>query len=255
MSHGCLQQRLSDGLLHLAFDSLCLPGFRHGVFGRPGGVSPHPWRSLNVGLGVGDRPENVAANRQRLKEALGLPRLVSLGQVHGAGVLVLRQAPDDDREIPGFDALVTDLAGVGIMIQGADCQAVFLLDPVRQAVGLAHAGWRGSVAGILPATVAAMVEAFGSRPADLLAAIGPSLGPCCAEFRGFRDELPASFWPYRLDGDRFDFWAISAGQLTACGLAPSRIACAGVCTVCDQDFFSFRRDRQTGRCAAVVGRC
>ena len=109
--------------------------------------------------------------------SLGIGVLFSARQVHGNKVMLVRDRLDSDFEADGYDALVTDQS-VGLMIQQADCQAVIFYDPVKKAIGAAHVGWRGSIAGVIGETVKAMVDNFGSDPAELLAAVSPSLGPC-----------------------------------------------------------------------------
>jgi hypothetical protein len=236
----------------LQVDSFKQGGLVHGFFNRHGGSSAGPFKTLNLSLGVGDREAAVRENRLRLKKALGLSTLVSLGQVHGNKVLVVDIEPAADLEVDGYDALVSDRK-CGLMIQQADCQAVILYDPLRRVTGAAHAGWRGSVAGVLGTTVEAMVDNFGTDPADLKAAISPSLGPCCAEFINYRRELPEWMHDYQVRPGHFDFWAISRVQLWEAGLLPQNIEIAGVCTRCNTDYFSFRRDAITGRCATVIG--
>ena len=248
-NHICLQQ---------SGNTLAFPGFRssllfHGIFNRHGGVSPAPWDTSNVSYGLGDSSDNVSANRQQIKNALGCKSLVSAKQVHGNRVYTVSERPEDDLEIDGFDGLVTNVPGVGLMIQQADCQAVLLFDPENKAIGIAHVGWRGSVADIIAETVFAMSRAFSSEPIDILAAISPSLGPCCGEFVNFRTELPEALHGYQVRPDYFDFWAISRDQLTAAGVRPENICCAQICTCCNHDYFSYRRDRNTGRFASVIG--
>jgi len=240
-----------NGTQTLQFDALSHAPLVHGVLLRHGGVSPPPWESLNVGLAVGDDPPRVAENRRRIREALGLPALVAARQVHDDRVAVVIEDPG--QEIDGVDALITNVAGLGLMIQQADCQAVLLHDPVRRAVGIAHSGWRGSVANIIAKTVAAMTDAYSTDPADLLAGVSPSLGPCCGEFVNFRTELPPAFHSFQVRPNHFDFWAVSRAQLVAAGVGPEKIAVASLCTVCDQRFFSFRRQKSTGRFASVIG--
>jgi len=223
------------------------------TFSRHDGVSDAPYASRNVGLYVGDDPALVLRNRARIREKLGLGCLLSAKQVHGDKILILAQLPEADTEYEGYDALITNLPGVGLMIQQADCQAIMLYDPENQAVANIHAGWRGSVANIIAKTVAAMGKAYGSRPAALLAAISPSLGPCCGQFVNFHAELPPSFHAYQTKPAHFDFWAISRAQLAACGLRAEQIEIAGRCTVCDPDYFSYRREKTTGRFASVIG--
>ena len=237
----------------LAFSALSSPVLFHGVFNRFGGVSPPPWDSQNVSFGLGDVPQNVRANRAGIKKALGCRRLVSARQVHDSLVYTVKEHPEGDLEVDGFDALVTNVTDLGLMIQQADCQAVLLFDPVKKAVGIAHAGWRGSAADIIGATVLAMHQAYATKAADLIAAISPALGPCCAEFVNYRAELPASLHGYQVRPDYFDFWAISRDQLQAAGVRPGNINTAAICTCCDQDYFSYRRDRETGRFASVIG--
>jgi YfiH family protein len=225
----------------------------HAVFARRGGVSPTPWKSLNVGFGVEDDAKNVLENRRRIKQALGITQLVSCKQVHGTKVRRVERFPDADIELESCDGLITDVPGVALMIQQADCQAVLLHDPVKEAVGIAHSGWRGSVGNIIGATIEAMVAAYHTRPEDLRAGIGPSLGPCCAEFVNYRTELPASLYSYQVRPNFFDFWTISRDQLVAAGVRRKNIEIACRCTVCCPELFSYRREGRTGRFAAVIG--
>ena len=176
-------------------------------------------------------------------------------QVHGNQVAVL----EANRTQAGTiclegDALITNRPDSTLVIQTADCQSVILIDPLQRAVANVHSGWRGSIANIIGRTVAAMADKYGTRPRDLICGIGPSLGPCCAEFVNFRKELPRPFWNYRRSGDLFDFWRISVDQLATAGVRPDNIEVSGICTKCNQHhFFSYRGDQNTGRFAAVVG--
>lgn len=258
----------ADGL---RFDHLAdQAGLDHGVFTRAGGVSLPPCRGLNIGLGCGDDPEHVRENRKRMLNCLGIEKAVFLSQVHGDRVHVIRQGqvnPDEvwdpdtgQTAVPvTADGIITDQPGLGLVIQAADCQAVILYDPERRVLANVHSGWRGSVADILGKTVAKMGSEFGCRPASILAGISPSLGPCCAEFVNFRQELPEPLWRYKVaDRPLFDFWALSRDQLMAGGVTADHIRCMEMCTVCRTDlFFSYRGERQTGRfgAAAVLRKC
>jgi purine-nucleoside/S-methyl-5'-thioadenosine phosphorylase / adenosine deaminase len=237
----------------LIFPGFAAPDFFHGVFNRLGGVSLAPWDSRNVSFRLGDKPEHVRTNRLGIKKRLGFDQLVSAKQIHDSRVYIVKEKPESDVEVDGFDALITDVAGVGLMIQQADCQAVMLFDPQNRAVGIAHAGWRGSVADIIFKTVSAMHHAYNTGAADITAAISPSLGPCCAEFINYRRELPKSFHAYQARPNYFDFWAISHDQLCAVGVKSENIHSANICTSCDTDYFSYRREKKTGRCASVIG--
>lgn len=223
-----------------------------GFFHRHGGESSAPFDSLNVSYGVGDDSTLVARNRARIKTFLGLECLVSARQVHEDRILSLFAPQAMDCEHAGFDALITNQPGVGLLIQQADCQAVVLHDPVRRVVANVHAGWRGSVANIIMKTIARMASDFGSDPALLHAAISPSLGPCCAEFVNFRAELPTEFHRDQVSAAHFDFWAISRRQLQEAGVPASHISTAAVCTRCDANYFSYRREGRTGRSATVI---
>lgn len=237
----------------LAFSALASHPIFHGVFNRRGGCSPAPWDSLNVSLGLGDNYENVMVNRRRIRKILRCAQLVSARQVHGRQVYVVVEKPESDLEVNGYDAMITNIAGIGLMVQQADCQAVLLFDPVKRSVGIVHSGWRGSVANIISRTVSAMRNHFATAAADLVAAVSPSLGPCCAEFKNYRKELPGSFHSHQVRPEYFDFWAISHNQLRMAGVMPENIHIAGICTCCNHDFFSYRRDRNTGRFASVIG--
>jgi hypothetical protein len=234
-----------------SFRELAADDLVHGVFSRTGGVSPPPFDSLNVSFGVGDGPARVRLNRARLKQALGVATLVSARQIHGDRVLVVEAGATEDYEADGYDALITK-AGAGLMIQQADCQAVIIFDPDTPAVGVAHAGWRGSVAGIVENTVLAMTAAFGSVPSHLRAAISPSLGPCCGEFVGFQRQLPAWMHEFQVRPNYFDFPAITSHQLQQAGLYRDNISNSGICTRCNPAYFSYRRSGVTGRFATVA---
>ncbi|MBI5556920.1 MAG: peptidoglycan editing factor PgeF [Deltaproteobacteria bacterium] len=225
----------------------------HAIFNRHGGASLPPFDMLNVSYGVNDAWQSVTTNRQLIKKNLGIDLLVSGKQVHGATIHLVATKPDSDLEITGCDAFISSIAGVGLMIQQADCQAVMLFDPSRQVVANIHCGWRGSVENIIGGTISAMQRCFHTEPADLLAAISPSLGPCCAEFVNYRTELPDHFHPFQVKPRYFDFWAISRQQLAQAGVLQDNISTASICTVCNPEWFSYRRDGNTGRFCTIIG--
>ncbi len=232
------------------------PELRHGVLTRFGGVSGPEGRDLHLAFNGSSPPEEIRTNISRAEEALGLPPAALVRQTHGANVTVVwpgdhyhPRRPEDIRQ--DCDALVAPEAGVNLLIRVADCQGVILYDPVTRALGLVHSGWRGSARNILGAAVARMAE-FGVAPASLLAAIGPSLGPCCAEFVNYRHELPEHFQEFMVLENHFDFWAISRRQLTDSGLKPENVVDSGLCTKCSPDFFSYRRG-EGGRFGIMAG--
>jgi hypothetical protein len=243
----------APGASYVQFEQLAgFPEIAHGVFLRSPGHSEPPFDRLNISLAVGDDPERVACNRRAVAECLGAGALTAARQVHGSEVVVVDGRPPAGP--PVGDALVTGHAGTFLMIAAADCQAILMYDPRRRVAAGVHSGWRGSVADVAGRTVAVMRERFGCDPADIRAGIGPSLGPCCAEFVNYRTEIPEALWGYRRDGVLFDFWALTRDQLTRSGLRDGHIETGGVCTRCRTDlFFSHRGEQRTGRFPAVIG--
>lgn len=224
---------------------------------RHGGVSRPPFHSLNLSYGVGDDVASVTENRNRFKSQLSVSHLLSAKQVHGDSLFIAEKPLQEDLEVENVDALLTDQADIGLMIQQADCQAVTLFDPDHPAIAAIHCGWKSSVLNILRKTVEAMTVQYGSQPSTLLATISPSLGPCCAQFIHHAQELPSSFLAFQRKENYFDFRQISKMQLIEAGLDATNIEIAGQCTSCTADYFSYRRacrqgEGRTGRCATGI---
>jgi len=235
-----------------------VPGLVHGVFTRRGGKSAGDLRGLNLSFSVGDQAGRVAGNRKRVRDLLNLPSLTSLRQVHGTEAVIISngRGPDttETPENESGDILLTDRPGIGLMIKQADCQSVMLVDPRHKALGNMHCGWRGNVRGVITEGIRKMQAVYGTDPADLLAAVGPSLGPCCAEFIHYREELPEEAWQYQARPLYFDLWQWSRDQLLAAGVRNENIAVAGICTSCHTDeFYSYRKEKNTGRFGSVIG--
>ncbi|MBN1640811.1 MAG: peptidoglycan editing factor PgeF [Anaerolineae bacterium] len=237
-------------------------GLVHGVFTRLGGASRPPWHALNTGHTVGDDPAAVRANHESICRALGLQvdHIVSPHQVHGSRVVRV-SARDWGRVIEATDALITDEPGVPLMLRFADCVPLWLYDPRHRAIGLAHAGWRGTVQRVAEATVRQMGAAYGIRPADLIAGIGPAIGPCCYEVgtdvvhavRASFGEDGTQFLTPVADGHwRFDLWSANRYCLTRAGV--TEIEVAGMCTACHtEEWFSHRAEHgRTGRIGALI---
>ncbi len=249
-----------NGVTYLRFHGLeNVDSVSHAVFTRKGGLSRGLYSSLNSSFGVGDKPEWVEGNRRMIQKTLGAGELVFCRQVHGTDVRIVSAFPDDRAQKrkgipPVADALVTNVPGQFLVIQVADCQPVMVYDPVRKVVANIHSGWRGSIRNVIGRTVQIMAETFGSAENDLLAGIGPSLGPCCAEFVNYRSEIPRPFWVYKTKNNHFDFWALSRDQLLTAGLVREHIYSSNLCTRCRTDlFYSYRGEGKTGRFAAVIG--
>jgi hypothetical protein len=225
----------------------------HAVYPRNTGCSQAPFHRLNVSLSVGDDPAHVHGNRDRVRRSLQGGDLIFAHQVHGDGVLVIDDLLGHPDPLVG-DALVSKLPGKALAVQVADCQAILLYDPQRRVVANVHCGWRGSLAGVAVRTLQVMGARFGSSARDVLAGIGPSLGPCCAEFVNYRSEIPPALWGYRRGSTHFDFWAITRDQLIGAGVPAAHIENSGMCTKCRTDrFFSYRGEQKTGRFPAVIG--
>jgi YfiH family protein len=232
-----------------------LERFPHGFSTRSGGVSPAPWDSLNLGGAVGDEAGRVAENWSRLEVATGLA-FARVRQVHGARVLTA-DAPCAPRE--EADAVVSRTPGVAACVAVADCVPVLIADPATGAVAAVHAGWRGTVGLAAKAAVERLVALGGSRAAGLIAAIGPSIGPCCYEVsEDLSLRFEAAFGEGVVDrtgaAPRLDLWECNARALGAAGLLPERIDRLRRCTACERDlFFSHRRDGgATGRQVAWI---
>ena len=259
MDYSSLIRRARENLTFYQFPLFhSIPGLVHGVFTRRGGESVGDLRGLNLSFSVGDQPEKVAGNRIRVRDSLALPSIVSLRQVHGTEAVIISNGRVWDTtgapEMESGDILLTDRPGIGLMIKQADCQAVMLVDPRHKALANMHCGWRGNVRGVIPEGIKQMRAVYGTDPVDLLAAVGPSLGPCCAEFIHYREELPEEAWRYQVRPLYFDLWQWSRDQLLAAGVKAGNIEIAGICTSCRTDeFYSYRKEKNTGRFGSVIG--
>ncbi len=263
---------------------LKLPWFVHGFSTRPGGVSLLDGQPvLNLGFMDWDTRANVAENRCLLQAALdaGNFTLAPLKQIHSDVIHLFSAAPA--RACKG-DASVTNRASVLLAVQTADCVPILVVDPKKRAVAAIHAGWKGTLARIAEKAVGRMRLEFGSKPADLLAALGPAIGPCCyevgAEFvtkftaqfadaAAYFDEPRTGEEPNPLQwlsmappghqppprNVHLDLPKANRAQLLAAGLRPQNISPSGLCTACRTDlFFSHRREGAcSGRLLSVIG--
>ncbi len=260
MRNVCLLKE-RDGISYVSspalssFDALIV----HGFLSRVGGVSGAPFSSLNFDIRDGDTPENVAKNKTAVSTASGadMERLVLVNQVHGNSVLILDDFPGGaaSYRTVDADAIITGLTGFPIGILTADCLPVLLYDPVNAVAGAVHAGWKGTVRSIAIKTVEAMRARFGTRPRDVLCAMGPYIGPCCYTVgENVRAEFMEAFGTedcFRRDaaGLRLDIGASNIEQLRDAGLLMENISTSPFCTSCRNDlFFSYRKDgKRTGR--------
>lgn len=237
----------------------------HAFLTRRGGVSEGDFESLNLSYSVSDCDKKVAANWDILAKAFSLSPedFVTVRQVHGDRVLVLkggRAEPRDPRlRNEGFDALVTDEPGLVLAVKTADCVPILLADPVRKAIGIVHAGWRGTALAVAKKAVRAMGDAFGCEPSDMVAVLGPAIGPCCYQVGRLVFEALGGVGadreylrPAAEDGQwRLDLPGINRRQLLKEGLEKGRITSGSICTVCQKDIF-FSHRAQGGKAGRQV---
>lgn len=242
-----------DKIEWIEFDLLeKYPHVAHGVFLRKGGTSVQKFASLNLSEKVGDHPDNVKMNRELVRKALNFPKVVYAQENHG--VNVYRVTTKNADKVSASDALFTTEKDIGLAVTHADCQAAIFYDPVHEAVGLAHAGWKGSVQNIYARLFDAMHREIGTQPHNLLVCISPSLGPDHAEYKNYKQDFPESLWSFQVKPNYFDFWAMSKKQLAECGVLEKNIEISSLCTFCSpEECFSYRREKETGRNATVVG--
>lgn len=246
-------------------------GAAHCFTTRRGGVSGGELSSLNLGLSRGDARENVVENYEILCSALGLDcrRVVFSRQTHSDHVIL---ADEKDAgcglfKAAGFeaDAYITQTLGLVLTVFTADCTPILLYDPVSRAAGAVHAGWRGTANGILGKTVGLMKSAFGCKPENILAAIGPAIGACCFETDSDVPQAMHARFGTRADefiqafGDkwRVDIKALNRLHLLDAGVLPENIVVSELCTVCEPAlFWSHRRNgAQRGSQAAMIALC
>ncbi|MBI2742754.1 MAG: peptidoglycan editing factor PgeF [Chlamydiales bacterium] len=244
-------RKKDQGVEWLEFELLAdEPKLKHAIFLRHGGVSSGPFASLNVGGGTNDDAKCIEENRERVKRCMGVDELISGKQVHGK---VIAHFEKRGQEVGDCDGLATDQKGAALMIKHADCQAAIIYDPILNVLANVHCGWRGNVQNIYAEAVAALSSRYGSKPENLLVGISPSLGPQNAEFKNYREELPESFWQFQIKSTYFNLWEVSRFQLLALGILPHHIQVASICTFdIREDYFSYRRDKVTGRNCTIA---
>ena len=239
---------------------------------RVGGDSKAPYQGLNLGLHVGEDADTVLENRALVSQVLGIePETLTFPeQVHGAEVAVVGAAErgsgavSEDNAVAASDALVTREPGVPLVVLVADCVPICFYDPRRAAVGIAHAGWRGTFGRIAERTVQCMQDEFGCRPGDLFAGIGPSIGKghydvgpdvleACQE--EFGRSAASRFVKEDMDGTCYlDLWGLNESRLQAAGIPADQIEVTETCTDCHPAlFYSHRHDKgTTGRFASLI---
>jgi len=249
----------NNGLRFYQFDSLKV---RHAVFTRHGGVSPEPWKSLNLGGTVGDEVERVRKNRFACFETMGCTpeSIFDVWQVHSADSVCADTPRKTEEPYQKADIILTDKPEVTLFMRFADCVPILVHDPVKGVIGVSHAGWLGTVRDVAGATVKSMYERYGSKPSDILACIGPSIGP--DHYEVGEDVIAQVKQTFGVDSKRvlqphgrsihFDLWKANRSLLERAGI--SQIELAGICTACHtEDWFSHRAEKgKTGRFGALI---
>lgn len=258
----------TDTIRLLGFENLsAYKDIKNFITTRTNGFSSKPYHSLNLGLHVSDDPAKVNSNRLRLAAEVGMPLncFTFAKQVHGNTVTVVKSKmkgmgmTEYESAIDSTDAMVTNSEDTCLMILVADCVPVLFYDPVKRVVAAVHAGWKGTASKITSSVVEVMTSEFGSSPDDILAGIGPSIGPCCYEvgtevITEIERTLDEDFIS-RKSGDKghLDLWEANRRQLLESGIPDSSIEVAGICTCCNTDtFYSHRCEGETGRFGAGI---
>ena len=254
--------RKFQGLEYYCFESFERYGLIHGLYTRTGGVSPAPWKSLNLGGTTGDERDNIIENRKRIFESINRPveSIFDVWQVHGTICIASNvPRPLDGKHHPA-DIILTNSKDITLMMRFADCVPIFLYDPTNHAIAMVHAGWQGTVDQACAHAVAAMQENYNSSPKDIIAGIGPSIGPDHYEvgpdvIEKVKQAFPSTFpqlFNQKGQSTFLDLWQANAFTLVASGV--SQIEISEVCTACDTNrWFSHRAERgKTGRFGAVL---
>ena len=238
------------------------PGLRHGIFTRYGGVSGGAWSSLNLGASIGDDIQSVRENHARMYAALGVNavRATSCWLVHSTDVIVVGE-PKNGRQLPKADCLITNLPDTPLVMRFADCVPLIAYDPVKRAIGLAHAGWRGTVRGMASSLIMALQKNYGCRPADIEVLVGPAISrrnypvgeEVAEQAQAAFDKSARVIWRDPVSGAaHFDLWRANLLELQRQGV--DKVQVVDICTHDNtHEFYSHRAEAgRTGRFGVVV---
>jgi YfiH family protein len=244
-----------------AFDEYAY--LHYAIFTRNGGTSIAPYESLNLSTSVGDNPATVDDNIRLIYRVMNiLPEdTVSCHLVHGADIITVTHQ-NKSGSMGNADGLMTSEPGIFLFMRFADCTPLIFLDPIIRVVAITHAGWRGTMQNAAGETIKAMTAEFGSEPRNIIAAIGPSIGPCCYEvgpevIDAAHQMFPPSVPLFRPNGRanhaHFDMWQANHLQLTNAGV--EQVVHSNLCTACHtEQFFSHRAEKgRTGRFGVIIG--
>jgi hypothetical protein len=253
---------MTDNIRYMTFNTLESEGVTHAIFMRHGGVSPSPWDSLNFGGTVGDEAKNVFENRRRAFQYLGLNhrRTFDAWQVHSTNIAIANGPRPQDVPHEKADIILSNHPGIVLLMRFADCVPLLFYDPQNLAIGIAHAGWQGTVKGVASVVVEAMKERYQTQPRELITVIGPSIGPDhYAVGPDVVERVRLAFGSdtqevlHKVDGSEYlDLWQANYLQLDRAGVRSIQIA--QVCTACNMtDWYSHRGQHgRTGRFGAII---
>jgi hypothetical protein len=252
-----------DQVIYYMFENLIEKGVSHAIFSRHGGVSPEPWKSLNMGATVGDDLERVKENRNRAFTILGrnTESIFDVWQVHSSDVICTNSPRPSNALHQKADAIITDKSDVTLFMRFADCVPIMLYDQRLKVIGLVHAGWLGTINKVVEKAIDQMKLVYHCNPGDIIAGIGPSIGPDHYEVgSNVIEGAEKSFG--RMAGEilrsingsvHFDLWEANRLLLLRSGVR--NIELSGICTACHiDDWFSHRGEYgKTGRFGAMIG--
>ncbi|MDO9300197.1 MAG: peptidoglycan editing factor PgeF [Anaerolineales bacterium] len=250
-----------NGLRYYSFE-IFSDAIKQAVFTRHGGVSSAPWHSLNLGGSVGDDPAHVVENRERVFNSMGCDpaSIHDVWLVHGTDI-VYADSPRPIREPSArADIIFTDNPNVSLFMRFGDCVPILLHDPVKKVIGIAHAGWMGTMRGVVSSAVQGMQSRYGSHPKNIIAGIGPSIGvdhyevgaDVISQFQEKYNHHADQVLQTRNGSTYLDLWTANAIQLKNAGV--EQVQVSGVCTACHlDDWFSHRAEKgKTGRFGALM---
>lgn len=225
----------------------------HAIYTRRAGASAAPYDSLNVRFGIGDNEENVRENRRRIHEG----EIISANQTHSKNCALIsgdeNYVKTEFGEIDNVDALITNKKNTLLMVQVADCQPILFFDRSKKVIAAVHAGWKGIASNIIAETINAMKENYNSDPGEIIACSGPSLGPCCSEFIDRETEFPKELHQFFTGNMHVDLWAMAQFQMVQAGIHSQNSEFSKICTKCNEErFFSYRKNKDTGRFGVVI---
>lgn len=248
---------------YFTFSSLENKGIYHAIFTRHGGVSPSPWKSLNFGGSVGDDPNRVMQNREKALATINCTQIgiFDVYQVHSTEVVMTDRPLAKNEPHVKADAMITNQSHLTLLMRFADCVPILLYDPVHHVAGIVHAGWKGTVNKVAAKTVLQMHQNCSTQPGDILAAIGPAIGPdhysvnndVIEQFQKNFSNVIDQLISYNNGKTYLDLWRANQLVLSAAGV--DQVEIAEICTQCNMDdWYSHRGEHgKTGRFGVVLG--